>query len=205
MGGGPGLTRRWLLGAGLAAALPVARAAQIDKAPTGLTSFNALDLDGGKVVVPAARAAQIDTSPGALAPFRTLDLEGRPAAVPAPGRASIVNFWATWCPPCRAEMPLLLDLPVFYGDRLSLQLVNFKERAATVQRYMRESNWSHPVVMDSTGENASAWGVKIFPTTVGFDATGRARWRVRGEFDWSGGEAARLVESLLNPTSLRST
>jgi len=175
MGGGPGLTRRGLLGAGLAAALPAARAAQIDKAPAGLASFNALDLDGGKVVVPAA------------------------------GRATIVNFWATWCPPCRAEMPLLLDLPVFYGDRLSLQLVNFKERAATVQRYMRESNWSHPVVMDSAGENASAWGVKIFPTTVGFDATGRARWRVRGEFDWSGGEAARLVESLLNPTSLRST
>jgi len=175
MGGGPGLTRRLLLGAGLAAALPVARAAQVDKAPTGLTAFDALDLEGAKVVVPAA------------------------------GRATIVNFWATWCPPCRAEMPLLLDLPVFYGDRLSLQLVNFKERAATVQRYMRESNWSHPVVMDAAGEGASAWGVKIFPTTLGFDATGRARWRVRGEFDWSGAEAARLVESLLATTSLRST
>lgn len=175
MGGGKGLTRRLLLGAGLAAALPLARAAQVDKAPTGLASFDALDLEGGKVVVPAA------------------------------GRATIVNFWATWCPPCRAEMPLLLDLPTFYGDRLSLQLVNFKERAATVQRYMRESNWSHPVVMDSAGEGAAAWGVKIFPTTVGFDATGRARWRVRGEFDWSGGEAARLVESLLSPTSLKST
>ena len=174
MGGGPGLTRRLLLGAGLAAALPAARA-QIDRAPTGLAPFQSQDMDGGKVVVPAA------------------------------GRAAIVNFWATWCPPCRAEMPLLLDLPVFYGDRLALQLVNFKERAVTVQRYMRESNWSHPVVMDAMGEGAAAWGVKTFPTTVGFDATGRARWRVRGEFDWSGGEAARLVESLFGPTSLKST
>ena len=174
MGGGPGLTRRLLLGAGLAAALPAARA-QVDRAPAGLPPFHSLDLDGAKVVVPAA------------------------------GRATIVNFWATWCPPCRAEMPLLLDLPVFYGDRLSLQLVNFKERAVTVQRYMRESNWSHPVVMDAMGEGAAAWGVKTFPTTVGFDATGRARWRVRGEFDWSGAEAARLVESLWTSTSLRST
>jgi len=167
--------RRLLLGAGLAAALPAVRASQVDKSPAGLAPFTSQALDGGKVVVPAA------------------------------GRATIVNFWATWCPPCRAEMPLLLDLPVFYGDRLSLQLVNFKERAATVQRYMRESNWSHPVVMDAAGEGAAAWGVKTFPTTVGFDATGRARWRVRGEFDWSGGEAARLVESLLTSTSLRST
>ena len=175
MGGGTGLTRRLLLGAGPAAALPAARAAQVEKSPAGLAPFHALDLDGAKAVVPT------------------------------PGRATIVNFWATWCPPCRAEMPLLLDLPVFYGDRLSLQLVNFKERAVTVQRYMRESNWSHPVVMDAAGEGAAAWGVKTFPTTVGFDAGGRALWRVRGEFDWSGAPAARLVESLWNSTTLRST
>jgi thiol-disulfide isomerase/thioredoxin len=175
MGGGPGLRRRLLLGAGLVAALPEARAAQVDKSPAALAPFHALDLDGARVAVPAA------------------------------GRAAIVNFWATWCPPCRAEMPLLLDLPVFYGDRVALQLVNFKERAATVQRYMRESNWSHPVVMDAAGEGAAAWGVKSFPTTVGFDAGGRARWRVRGEFDWSGAEAARLVESLWNTTTMRST
>jgi thiol-disulfide isomerase/thioredoxin len=166
MGGRAGLTRRAVVGAGALAALPT------------------------------VRAAEVNTAPGALAPFQVADLEGRRGAVPAPGRATVVNFWATWCPPCRAEMPLLLALPDLYGDKLALQLVNFKERAATVQRYMRESAWNHPVLMDALGEGAAAWAVKTFPTTVGFDAAGRARWRVRGEYDWSSAEAGRLVESL---------
>jgi hypothetical protein len=93
-------------------------------------------------------------------------------------------------------MPMLQSLPDFYPDKLSLQLVNFKERLATVQRYMKESNSSHPVLLDPMGEGAALWGVRNFPTTVGFDAKGRARWRVRGEYDWSSTEAAKLVEGL---------
>ncbi|WP_167772836.1 TlpA family protein disulfide reductase [Ramlibacter humi] len=146
----------------------------------------------------AALAAQIDTAPGTLAALSVADAEGRKVPVPAAGRATIVNFWATWCPPCRAEMPLLQSLPDFYGDKLSLQLVNFKERLATVQKYVREAGWApgQPLLLDPMGEGAAAWGVKQFPTTVGFDARGRARWRVRGEYDWTSPEAARLVESL---------
>jgi hypothetical protein len=93
-------------------------------------------------------------------------------------------------------MPLLLQLADLYGDRLALQLVNFKERAATVQRYMQSSGWTQPVLLDAAGAGARAWEVKTFPTTFGFDAKGRARWRVRGEYDWSSAEAGRLVESL---------
>lgn len=149
--------------------------------------------------LPAARAAQIDNAPGPLAAIQANDMEGRKLQVPAAGRASIVNFWATWCPPCRAEMPLLQALPDLYGDKLALQLVNFKERQATVQRYMREAGWApgQPVLFDPLGEGAAAWSVKTFPTTVGFDAQGKARWRVRGEYDWSSTEAAKLVELLL--------
>jgi thiol-disulfide isomerase/thioredoxin len=141
-------------------------------------------------------AAEIKTSPGTLAKIEALDFDGRKVPVPTPGKATIVNFWATWCPPCRAEMPLLQSLPDFYPDKLSLQLVNFKERMATVQRYMRESNSTHAVLFDPVGEGAAKWGVRNFPTTVGFDARGRARWRVRGEYDWSSAEAAKLVEGL---------
>jgi thiol-disulfide isomerase/thioredoxin len=166
MGGGTRLNRRLVIGAAAALALPF------------------------------ARAAQIDTSPAQPKPFDALDPAGRKVAVPTPGKATIVNFWATWCPPCRAEMPMLQSLPDFYPDRLSLQLVNFKERLATVQRYMKESNSSHPVLLDPMGEGAALWGVRNFPTTVGFDAKGRARWRVRGEYDWSSIEAAKLVEGL---------
>jgi hypothetical protein len=93
-------------------------------------------------------------------------------------------------------MPLLQQMAEFYSDRLELQAVNFKERPATVQRHVKAAAWTVPVLLDPLGNGAQAWGVKIFPTTVGFDAQGRPRWRVVGEYDWSSAEAGRLVEGL---------
>ncbi|HEY8358435.1 MAG TPA: TlpA disulfide reductase family protein [Ramlibacter sp.] len=143
-----------------------------------------------------ARAVEIQNLSKPLAGFNAPDLQGAASPVPAKGKPTVVNFWATWCPPCRAEMPLLLQMADLYGDKFVLQLVNFKERASAVQRYMQASAWTHPVLLDAVGAGAAAWEVKTFPTTFGFDAQGRARWRVRGEYDWSSAEAGRLVETL---------
>ena len=129
-----------------------------------------------------------------LAPLQAADLEGR--KLPAPGRATIVNFWATWCAPCLVEMPLLQQVADFYGDRLTLQAVNVKERAVAVQKHVRNADWKVPVLVDPFGEGAQAWGVKVFPTTFGFDARGRARWRVTGGYDWSSPAAGKLIEGL---------
>jgi thiol-disulfide isomerase/thioredoxin len=131
-----------------------------------------------------------------LPPRQAVDLDGKPHPKPASGKPTVVNFWASWCEPCRTEMPLLQQMADFYSDRLVLQAVNFKERANTVQRHVRNSAWTVPVLLDPTGAGAQAWGVKVFPTTIGFDAQGRARWRVTGEYDWSGAEAGKLVEGL---------
>ncbi|WP_205964284.1 redoxin family protein [Ramlibacter agri] len=146
--------------------------------------------------MPQLRAAQIQQQPTGISPFQALDLEGRKMAVPLAGKPTVVNFWATWCEPCRTEMPLLQQMADFYSDRLVLQAVNVKERATTVLRHVKAAAWQVPVLLDPLGEGAAAWTVKIFPTTVGFDAQGRARWRVQGEYDWSGAEAGKLVEGL---------
>ncbi|MDE2606961.1 MAG: TlpA family protein disulfide reductase [Burkholderiales bacterium] len=151
------------------------------------------------LAVPALRAqAQVERLAAGtrLAPWNGFGLDGKPVAVPAAGKPTVVNFWATWCPPCRAEMPLLQQMAEFYGERLAFQAVNFKERAVTVQRHLREANWSIPVVLDPLGAGAQAWRVQVFPTTFGFDARGQPRWRVLGEYDWSSPQAGQLVESL---------
>jgi thiol-disulfide isomerase/thioredoxin len=148
--------------------------------------------------LPIPARAQVDTTGlGTLAPFTLQDLAGQAQAVPAAGKPAIVNLWATWCPPCRAEMPLLATLGELYGDRLALQLVNHKERLATVQRFLQSSGTPLPVLLDPQGEVATRWGVRVFPTTYGFDAQGRVRWRVRGEYDWSSAAAGRLADALL--------
>ena len=151
---------------------------------------------GLALALPAARAAQVQLQPPPLSPFQALDFDGNRIPVPAAGKPTVVNFWATWCEPCRTEMPLLQQMAEFYSDRLVLQAVDFKERAVTVQRHVRNAAWSVPVLLDPLGEAAQAWGVKVFPTTFGFDAKGRLRWRVQGEYDWSGAEAGKLVEGL---------
>ena len=151
------------------------------------------------LVLPPARAqGRIErfATPPVLPGWQAVDLEGRTAAIPAAGKPTVVNFWASWCEPCRAEMPLLQQMADFYSDRLVLQAVNYKERAVAVQRHVRSSNWTVPVLLDPLGAGAQSWGVKVFPTTVGFDAQGHARWRVLGEYDWSSAEAGKLVESL---------
>ena len=167
-GEGHAPARRLFLAAGLALALPARAQAKIERLPPGTTfpSFNALDL------------------------------EGRNLPVPAPAKPTVVNFWASWCEPCRTEMPLLQQMADFYSDRMVLQAVNFKERAVAVQRHVKNAAWTVPVLLDPLGNGAQAWNVKVFPTTIGFDAQGRARWRVTGEYDWSGADAGKLVEGL---------
>ena len=131
-----------------------------------------------------------------FAGWQALDLDGKPVPIPAAGKPTVVNFWASWCAPCRIEMPLLQQMADFYSDRMVLQAVNFKERAVAVARHVRSAGWTVPVLLDPTGAGTQGWGVKVFPTTVGFDAQGRARWRVTGEYDWSSEEAGKLVEGL---------
>jgi len=113
------------------------------------------------------------------------------------GRAVVVNFWASWCEPCRAEMPALQQAAEFYGaERLAVLAVNFKESAATATRFARQTGLALPVLLDREGEAAKRWGVRVFPTTVLVHADGKPRWRVRGPLDWTSLEAGRLVEGL---------
>lgn len=129
----------------------------------------------------------------------TLDLQGQAVKLAdLKGRAVLLNFWASWCEPCRTEMPMLQDLPPLLGeDRLAVIALNFKEPPQRIQRFVAQTSLTLPVWLDPLGEHARAWGVRVFPTTVLIDRQGRARQRVRGEVDWSGNEALGWVERLI--------
>ena len=119
--------------------------------------------------------------------WQALDLDGNTVAIPAQGKPTLVNFWASWCEPCRTEMPLLQQMADFYSDRLVLQAVNFKERAVARCSGTCALPTGPFRPARSLGAGAQAWNVKVFPTTVGFDAQGRALpgWRMTGEYDWT--------------------
>ena len=118
------------------------------------------------------------------------------------GKAVLINFWATWCEPCQAEMPSLQALAQAYGpEKLVVLAVNFKESGAVVQRFVQRTHFDLPVLLDPTGAMARQWGAHVFPTTVLVAANGQVRAVIQGEVDWSSQQAATLIEPLLSPAA----
>jgi len=118
------------------------------------------------------------------------------------GRPVLLNFWASWCEPCRAEMPSLELLAARHeADGLVVLAVNHRETDGAVERFVSQTGLGLPVLRDRDGAAALAFGVRVYPTTVAIGREGRARFLVVGEVDWQGADARRWVESLLAPAA----
>ena len=118
---------------------------------------------------------------GDVAPTFTLkNPAGEDVTVKANGKPYVINFWATWCPPCQAEIP---DLAAFYaanGNKADFYAVNLQEEAQPVQKFMTERKADLPVVLDTNGDAANLYGVRAIPTTVVVNAEGKVVYRKTG-------------------------
>lgn len=132
-------------------------------------------------------------------PFSGVTLEGRPLSLAAlQGRVVILTFWATWCPPCRAEMMLFERL---HGELASSGLtivgINVREAPSAMAPYAGELGLTFPLLVDRRGEIQSRYGVIGLPTTFLIARDGRAVARAIGERDWLAPAARALIASLL--------
>lgn len=97
------------------------------------------------------------------------------------GRPVLINFWATWCPPCKIEMPDIEALYQKYKDRgFTVIAVDQQESPAAVQQYFQEMGLSFLPVIDSTGEIFNLYRVVALPTSYFIDAEGIVRFQHRG-------------------------
>jgi len=127
-----------------------------------------------------------------------LDAEEKPVPLSSlKGQALLINCWATWCEPCREEMPSLSQLAQLQSGKLRVVAVNFKQSVATAQRFQDATGLDLPVLYDPEGALARAWGIRVFPSTVLIDAKGRVHSVVRGALDWNSAAATQLVAPLL--------
>ena len=114
------------------------------------------------------------------------------------GRVVIVNFWATWCEPCREEMPSLVRLrEKFAGKPVTVLAVNYGESREKVVKFLEHETVSLPIVLDAQKDVARDWDVGGLPMTFVVDAKGRVRYSVFGARDWSDARSQRVVERLL--------
>jgi thiol-disulfide isomerase/thioredoxin len=127
------------------------------------------------------------------------DLEGRRFdLVDLRGRVVIVNFWATWCVPCKDELPSLQRLRDKLAARpVEVLTVNYGEMAERVRPFVEKEGLALRVLLDPQKDAGREWGVGGLPMTFLVDANGRARYSAFGELDWSAGEAFRRVEKLV--------
>jgi thiol-disulfide isomerase/thioredoxin len=96
------------------------------------------------------------------------------------GKAVVVNFWASWCGPCRREQPGLQRLSEEYEGRVEFIGVNFKDDPAAARAYLGEFGVTYPSVQDRTGKIAHQFQVPWLPATVLSDGGGELRYRLLG-------------------------
>ncbi len=165
--------------------------------PTRRLTLAGLLLAGALPGAQAQNVAKPWPASRALPPLAGTDLQGKAWDLAAlRGRAVLVNFWATWCAPCKEEMPALQTLAELEGERLAMLAVNAREPLPRVRRYAQATGPTLPVLPDPQGAITRAWGVTVFPTTVLIDTRGRPQRTITGAVDWSDAPALGWVQAL---------
>ncbi len=118
------------------------------------------------------------------APFELAHLQGKPV---------ILNFWATWCAPCRAEMPMLQSTWERYGENVAIVGVDLEEDPALVRQFVDELGITFPILLDEEGTVSERFNVRGLPTTFFIDRDGVIRQIYPGQL-----HSAILAEGILD-------
>ena len=158
----------------------------------------ALSLAG--VPGPAAAAGTLAPGTGQPAPPLALrDLDGREIRLETfRGRTVVVNFWATWCAPCVAEMPSLARLrEKLAASGVEVIGVNLQENAARIRPFAERLGLDFPIVRDHDGSASKAWGARVFPSTFVVSPDQRIALVAIGEIDWDAPDIEARVRAVI--------
>lgn len=148
-------------------------------------------------------ASAIETGPqvGKLAPeFELPDLAGKKVSLAGfKGKVVLLNFWATWCATCTAELPALAKLDATFKDQGFLVLtVSLDGRTDPVRDFLRKKGLSLAVLMDSEKEASfDLYAVTALPVSFLIDRDGLIVEKYLGERDWNSGEIKKRISGLL--------
>ena len=124
-------------------------------------------------------------SGGATPPLALRDLEGREHKLADyKGKVVVLNFWATWCDPCREEMPSMQRLQDKLAGKLVILAVDYGEGAPRIKDFLQKVPVKFTVLLDRDTTAATAWKVKVLPTTLVIDPEQKVRFVAVGDIGW---------------------
>ncbi|MEW8365408.1 MAG: TlpA disulfide reductase family protein, partial [Candidatus Thiodiazotropha taylori] len=114
------------------------------------------------------------------------------------GRVGLINFWATWCPPCVEEIPSLNRLQAIFKDRdIEIISIDFRETPEEMADFLQRIPVDFPVLMDQDGETSLNWQVFSFPSSFIIDRAGRIRYSANRAINWDSQEVVDTLNQLL--------
>jgi thiol-disulfide isomerase/thioredoxin len=147
-----------------------------------------------------AQAQQLKPWPGgATPPLALQDLDGRPHRLEDyRGKVVLVNFWATWCGPCREEMPSMNKLRAsLAGQPFAVLAVNLAESEPRIRRFLEQLPLDFPVLLDRDSATAKAWRARVLPVSFLVGPDGRIRYAAVGEIDWTQERVRKAIAELM--------
>jgi len=137
---------------------------------------------------------------GPTPPLVINDLGGNPHRLDDyRGQVVLLNFWASWCPPCIHEMPVLERLKQRLSEQpFEILAVNVGEKKYRVWKFLKLINFDLPVLLDEHKDTFNAWGASVLPTSFLLDKQGHIRYRVQGDIEWDNEDVIALIEALIN-------
>jgi len=115
------------------------------------------------------------------------------------GEVLLLNFWATWCPPCVKELPSLNRLQTkIANSQFNILAINIGEETKTVKKFLAPMNIKFPVLTDPEGESVQPWKLIAFPSSFIVDKKGVIRYSLFGGIEWDNKEVVTIVQKLLS-------
>jgi peroxiredoxin len=132
--------------------------------------------------------------------FNLLDINGNKIVLSGlKGKIVFLNFWATWCSPCREEMPSMQKLYARFKDKdFAMVAVSLNEPASAVKKFFKDYNLTFTALLDSDGELMSPYGIRGIPNTFIIDRDGTIIGKAFGPRKWDDQKAIALFEHLIN-------
>ena len=130
--------------------------------------------------------------------FDLLDMSGRRVQrSDFKGKVTVVNFWATWCPPCVEEIPMLNRLrEKMQGENFELLSVNFGQSKDVIQEFMDKVHVDFPVLLDEGGRMAGDWNTIVLPSTFVIGPDGKFAYAVNAAIEWDSAEVVAALKEL---------